>query len=103
MERRRTRFGLQLFSSWCATADVAVLYITWDSWGDASAYRKGTLDVNTCQLYYAAGHIDTYPESTISVSDPVDTSGIPVFQQVSVLPNGTAPVEMSSDPGGWGW
>jgi hypothetical protein len=87
----------------CATGNVNISHIVWSSWGNAAAYGKGTLAVNSCQPYCAAGKFTMYPGSSISVSDPVDTSGIPVFQDVTVDPNGSGALESNSDPGGWGW
>jgi hypothetical protein len=86
----------------CADGGIGVTGITWDSWGTAAAYGSGTLNVNTCQPDCAAGNEQSYPAS-IEVFDPSDSSGVPVFQNVTVTPTGgEGQVESSTHPGAWG-
>ncbi len=86
----------------CGDGSVSVTSITWQSWGTAAAYGTGTLNVNTCQPDCAAGNVDSYPAS-IEVSNPSSSSGVPIFQDVTVTPTGGAgQVQSSQTPGGWG-
>jgi hypothetical protein len=86
----------------CATGGISVVEIKWQSWGRSAAFGEGTLNVQTCQPNCAQGGESSYAAS-IEVSDPSAVSGVPVFQDVSVLPKGAAgPVESANHPGGWG-
>jgi hypothetical protein len=85
----------------CATGDISVSGITWQSWGTVAAYGQGTLNVNNCVPYCAAGTTTSYPAS-VEVSAPSAASGVPIFQQVTVTPMGGGQVESNTAPG-WGW
>ncbi len=86
----------------CGDGGLSVTDITWSSWGSASAYGNGTLHVNNCVPDCADGTYSNYP-SGIEVSNPNDSSGVAVFQDVSVIPSGGAGQAQSNDsPGAWG-
>jgi hypothetical protein len=78
--------------------------ITWTDWTATSATGVGTLHINTCNPDCAAGNIDTYPSSTVVLSNPGFYKGFLVFQDVIVTPpDGQGPPQASTSPGAWGW
>jgi hypothetical protein len=88
----------------CASGDISVANIKWQSWNTSSAIGTGTLNVNSCQPDCASGQEQTYA-ATVNVSDPGTVNGESVFQQVEAGPTGFSdgPAETGSKPGqDWG-
>jgi hypothetical protein len=83
----------------CASGDISMTNITWQSWDSSSAIGTGTLNVNG-----ATGQ-QTYPAATVDLSDPGTTNGYLVFQQAEAGPTGLSngPAETGTQPGeDWG-
>lgn len=84
----------------CASGDISMTNITWQSWNSSSAIGTGTLNVNT-----GAGQEQTFASATVDVSDPGMTDGQLVFQQAEAGPTGlsSGPAETGTQPGeDWG-
>jgi hypothetical protein len=86
----------------CADGGLGVTNVTWTSWGTVAANGMGTLHVNNCIPDCADGTSSSYPAS-ISVTSPSSSSGVPIFQDITVVPTGgQGQVESSTTPGAWG-
>lgn len=101
----------------CATASDGVKAISWASWTLTRATGTGTLYVDTCRPFCAAGKTDTYDHASVRLTDPVISGGHLVYRDVTVttgmlgLPcpfiakcrDGSMVVSDSSPGGGWGY
>lgn len=87
----------------CADFNARVEDISWASWGYSQAIGSGTFTENQCVPDCAQGTFTNYPDSSVLLDDPSDSSGVPIFQQVIVTPSGNAPDYVNNAPGAWGW
>jgi hypothetical protein len=88
----------------CASGDVSATQIIWQSWTASTAIGTGNLNVNSCVPDCAAGTEEHY-SAEVDLSDPGDSGGHLVFQQVLISPTGqtNAPAESGTEPGeDWG-
>jgi hypothetical protein len=93
-------------TQFCADAGVQVIHIHWKSWGATLAEGTGTLSINSCDPYCAAGKYYSTPV-TVLLTKARSINGSYQFQKVSVKVLAgkklNLPAGMKSVPGGLSW
>lgn len=89
----------------CVGANYGINGIRWTSWTQHTAQGIGTFYADTCDPNCATGHLDTYPNSLVELSIPVDDNGWLFFSDLYIQTNPPSPhtgLERGGEGTSWG-
>ena len=80
----------------CADAGIVARKLRWTGWGESFAAALGTMSVNDCKPYCAAGHFHNYPVVVVASGMQRCPNGMPAYRTVTFAYIGKGPQSSGS-------
>ena len=80
----------------CADANTVLGALSWSSFGGTTAQAKGTLEVNKCEPYCAAGKFSKYPVKATASGTRKCKGGLRVYSRLSLQFTGKSPAKANT-------
>lgn len=67
----------------CADAGISANHLQWTGWGESFAAAQGTMSINDCKPYCAAGHFHNYRVILVASGRQQCPNGTPAYKTVT--------------------